>query len=220
MIDSWCVLEGDKTLHKALELSIKKSGDKTATILDYQKNQLEEALCFVKNFRQAIDAGANYGLMSYHLNSKFQAVHAFEINTPVRECLKKNILNFNLTNVVVYDFGLGEKESAVDIITSASTFSTHVNPDNDQGDYPIKSIDSLDLIDVDFIKMDCEGFEPFIIGGGLETIKKYKPVILMERKGHTIRYGLDKFEPVKILNDLGYITKVNYNKDCIMVYED
>lgn len=219
MISDWSIIPGDKTLNRALKRAAKKSNNPNITILDYQKDQLDTALKFVNQFRQAIDAGANYGLMSFHLNSKFQKVHAFEINTPVRNCLKENVLKFQLNNVEVYDCGLGEENKLVDLILSSSTFSTHINPNSNNGNFPIKTIDSLNLNDIDFIKIDCEGFEPFIIKGGLETIEKYKPVILMERKGHTVRYGLDKFEPVRILNKIGYETKINYNKDCIMTYE-
>ncbi len=38
----------------------------------------------------------------------------------------------------------------------------------------------LKLDRLDFIKLDIEGYEQFAILGGLETIKKFKPVITLE----------------------------------------
>ena len=43
------------------------------------------------------------------------------------------------------------------------------------------TIDSLDLDGCDFIKIDVEGFEPLVLLGAEETIRKYKPVILFEK---------------------------------------
>lgn len=219
IIDHWAQLDGDTQLNRALKKTIKDQANDNLTILDYQLDYLNEALKFVKNFNCAIDAGANYGLMSYHLNQRFKQIHAFEIYTDVRKCLRKNISNFNLNNVIVYDFGLGEKEKLVSLNHSRGTFGTFIDPNNSSGDSLIKPIDSLNLSSLDFIKIDCEGYEPFILNGAKITIKKFNPVILMERKGHTTRWGLDKYEPVNILKEWGYVEKISYKKDCIMVKE-
>jgi len=45
---------------------------------------------------------------------------------------------------------------------------------------PSISIDSLKLEKVDLIKIDCEGADLEVIAGGLETIKRYKPALLIE----------------------------------------
>ena len=38
----------------------------------------------------------------------------------------------------------------------------------------------INLDKLDFIKLDIEGYEPLAISGGIQTIKKYKPVIALE----------------------------------------
>lgn len=47
-------------------------------------------------------------------------------------------------------------------------------------------LDDLEL-EPDFIKIDVQGLEYRVLAGGLETIRKYRPVIMAE----TIRYGSD-----------------------------
>ena len=42
-------------------------------------------------------------------------------------------------------------------------------------------------------------------------IKKYKPVILYERKGHEARYGFDKNIVLEILKEYGYKELVRIN---------
>jgi len=111
VLENWAVTNDDTILRRALKKTKKISQNPNdITILDYQRDQLFEALGFVTEFDVAIDAGANYGLMTYHLSHKFKEVHSFELFTPVRQCLEQNVRNFNLNNVKVYDCGLGEKE--------------------------------------------------------------------------------------------------------------
>jgi hypothetical protein len=72
----------------------------------------------------------------------------------------------------------------------------------------------------DFIKMDCEGYEPYILRGAENTIKKFKPVILMEDKNLSKKYyGEEGNLAVDILLEWGYTMEVSWPKDCVMVYK-
>jgi FkbM family methyltransferase len=215
IIENWAMIPGDTSLHRALKKEKKRTKREDITILDYQKDLLLSAINLCKQRRVAIDAGANYGIMSYNLSQLFTDVHSFEIFEPVRNCLIENKKKFNLKNVKIYAYGLGEKNKSVSLDLSRGTLGTYILP-NQNGDNLIVPLDSLQIKSVDFIKIDCEGYEPFIIEGAAKTIKTFRPVILMERKGHTIRYNLDKTYPVKILEKWGYIEKISYYKDCIM----
>lgn len=196
----WNVIPGDSTLKRAFEKA------NIANILDYQKDQLDTALSYCKHFRHGIDVGANYGIMSANMSKVFSKVSSFEIVPQVNECFKKNMIKFNLQNVDVYDCGLGDKNNIVSInFNPKSTFSTHIDNNlQDSNTVEIATLDSFNFVDVDFIKIDAEGFEPFIIRGGLKTIVKYKPVILYERKGHEKRYNFEKTAVLDILRQYGY----------------
>ena len=56
-------------------------------------------------------------------------------------------------------------------------------------------LDDLGL-EPDFIKIDVQGLEYRVLAGGLETIRKYRPVIMAE----TIRYGSDAHRIVQPLD--------------------
>lgn len=49
-----------------------------------------------------------------------------------------------------------------------------------QGDIEIRTLDSFDLDDVAFIKVDVEGMEPDVLAGGIATIRRCRPVIYAE----------------------------------------
>lgn len=199
LIQNWHVLKGDTTLQRAIDKS------KISNILDYQKDQLDTAISFCKRFRHAIDIGANYGLMSYNMSKKFEIVSAFEIVPQIIKCLKINVSEHNLKNVTVYNCGLGNKKDKVALnFDPTSTFSTHVNLEAQNKNASVETLDSFEFKNVDFIKIDAEGFESFIIQGGIKTIIRDKPVILYERKSHGLRYGFDHNSVLDFLKDYGY----------------
>lgn len=217
-IEDWVIVPGDKALRSALAKA-DSIDNQSPSVTDYQKNKFDIALGFVKNFTTAIDAGANYGIMSYNLNSKFSKIYAFEVDIPVRECLKKNVEKFQLDNVVVCDCGLSDKEEYVSLNYLKNTFGTHINKEV-SGTNICKTLDSFELTEVGFIKLDCEGYEPYILQGAEQTIKKCKPVILMEEKNYSKRYyGEEGNLAVELLLSWGYTMEVSWPKDCVMIYK-
>ena len=218
-INDWEIVPGDRALRSALAKA-DIIHDQLPSVTNYQKNKLDIALGFVKNFTTAIDGGANYGIMSYNLNSKFSKIYAFEVDIPVRECLKKNVEKFQLDNVVVCDCGLSDKEELVALNYLKNTFGTYINKEV-SGTNICKTLDSFELTEVGFIKLDCEGYEPYILKGAEQTIKKYKPVILMEEKNFSKRYyGEEGNLAVELLLGWGYTMEVSWPKDCVMVYKE
>lgn len=219
-IDEWIVLPGDRALKSALAKEIRSRQDLNVSILDYQKQNLEAALKYVTNFRTAIDAGANYGIMSYNLSKVFSNVHAFEIEPNVRECLKRNKEKFNIANLSIYECGLSDKEESVSLNYLKNTFGTYVNREQN-GECLCLTLDSYNFENVDFIKIDCEGYEPYILQGGEQTIKKYRPVILMEEKNLSKRYyNTEGNLAVELLLSWGYTKEISWPKDCVMVYKE
>lgn len=193
---------------------------KNISILSYQKYSINESLKYVKNFKNAIDAGSNYGVVTYHLSKSFEKVYSFEIHPLIRECLKQNVSNFNLNNVEIFDCGLGNVESTVDLVFKPkNTFSTHINPNQKSGSVPVKTIDSFNFKDISFIKIDCEGYEPYVIEGAKETITNYSPVILLECHKLIRRYKYEFEYPVKLLKKWGYSLKKQMSNDYLLVKE-
>jgi FkbM family methyltransferase len=218
-LKNWRVLDNDNALAKAIEKQNKWSRRSNSRVLDYQKNQLDIAIQMVKNFDLAIDAGANYGIMSWHLDRRFQRVLSFEIDHLVRECLKANMQNFSCDRVEIHDCGLGDCEKMTALNYIKNSFATSIDPSIMLGEFPIRPLDSFNLSACGFIKIDCEGYEPHIIKGAEATIKKYHPVILMEDKGLSQNYGLDPDAAEKLLASWGYQRSTSFKKDCIMTYQ-
>jgi hypothetical protein len=85
-----------------------------------------------------------------------------------------------------------------------STGDTQIAPD---GEYEadVSTLDVYNLKDVDFMKLDCEGYELFVLRGGEKLINECRPVMIVEQKpGKGKFYGLGDTEAVKWLQAKGY----------------
>ena len=173
----------------------------------YQYGKLETALQWVKDWRTAVDVGAHCGLWSMHLVKRFCAVHAFEPVAAHRECFDANVpITRNergrAINPVLYPCALGDREGRVSIHT-APTSSGDSWVDG-EGDIPLRKLDDFDLQDVDFIKLDCEGYELLALRGAEQTLLRCRPCVIVEQKPNRAqKFGLPETGAVDYLEILG-----------------
>ena len=145
-----------------------------------QELQREYGLKMVRNFRNAIDVGANVGEWTRPLAKRFAKVICFEPNPNFRECFKRNI---HEPNVELHPYGLSSHEHTA----TQGTNATHLNDrigdtDPQDGDIQCKTLDSFNLTHVDYIKIDVDGFEVPVLKGAAITLQKNSPVINIEMK--------------------------------------
>jgi FkbM family methyltransferase len=141
---------------------------------DRQAEQLNMALKYVRSFRNCIDIGSNIGLWTRYLAKKFQHVYCFEPNETYINCFNKNITDKNIT---LYKNGLSEKEHYATQDKHSTVLST------EPGNILCKTLDSYEFTDIDFIKIDVDGFEHLVLNGARNTLQKNNPVINIELKG-------------------------------------
>lgn len=188
--------------------------------LAYQWDKQQLAMSHVKQFRTAIDVGGHCGLWSMHLVKRFAMVHAFEPVEAHRECFSKNVGGgiAVVNQCKLHGCALGEREGSIAIHTAnASSGDSWVKGD---GDIPLKRLDSFDLQDVDFIKLDCEGYELFALRGGEETLKRCKPTVIVEQKpGRAQKFGIGETDAVAYLQSLGAVLRAQKSGDYILSWD-
>ncbi len=149
----------------------------------------------------AIDIGAHIGFWSFYLCKNFKMVHAFEPVKDFRDCFN---LNVKAKNIKLYDCALGKEDSFISMeIDQSNSGKTHIKNQDTTNKIPIKKLDDFNFTKIDFIKIDVEGYEEFVIQGGLETLKKNRPLIIIEQKSGSDRYGLEKYGAIKQLESIG-----------------
>lgn len=148
---------------------------------EYQDDVRTKAYQFVKNFNVAIDVGANIGFWTRPLAYKFKKVIAFEPVDNLMNYLKENTKNQNIEyNKLI----LGDKKSYANMRCDDKNIGNNVVDIESygRGDIPVDTIDNLDLNHFDFIKIDCQGYDYFVLNGGIKTFEKYKPIIVFEQE--------------------------------------
>jgi len=63
---------------------------------------------------------------------------------------------------------------------------------------PVMKLDDFEL-DPDLIKMDVQGFEPYVLQGALTTLERSAPVLMLEVEGKAVRGQIQA-----VLGPLGY----------------
>ena len=129
-----------------------------------QQAQRDASLEYVKQWRVCLDIGSNIGQWTRPLAKRFKSVVCFEPNPNFRECFEKNIQE---KNVLLWPYGLSNKEHK-----AKQDFNSTVLHEED-GDIDCRTLDSFGLTNVDFVKIDVDGFEVPLLNGARETLTNH-----------------------------------------------
>ena len=129
--------------------------------------------------KNCIDIGSHIGFWSKDFTNTFKHTYAFDPIPQVRECYVKNITN---TNYTLYPYALGREESKkMFLYNPEETGNTHASAKGNL-DVTVKTLDSFALEDIDYIKIDAEGYEIEALVGARNLIERCKPFIHIEAK--------------------------------------
>ena len=169
---------------------------------------------FTGNGRTAIDAGANFGIYTWHISKYFDYCHAFEPNPHLSAVLQKGF-DARFPGVVIHQVALSNRaDSTILRIPPLNIGYSTIEPSNelvgkvsqlepiDEVEVECKLLDAYEFEDVGFIKVDVEGHEIEVLEGAEQTIKYSLPSILVEAEE---RHRAGSVESVlKYLRPLGY----------------
>lgn len=189
------------------------------TIVDsqdfYEAELLKELDEFIPNNATILDIGANIGNHSLYW-SKIRFAHkifAFEPMISTYQILHKNVqINRLEDKVFTYNIGLSDASGSAELNThiyshpeikfSIETVGSAALSKSAEGEMRLQPLDSLTFINeleqIDFVKIDVEGFECNVLKGAEKTLRKFKPLIFIES------FSQNYIETDKILTSFGY----------------
>lgn len=143
----------------------------------------------------SVDVGANRGVWSEVLRRHSRCVHAFEPNPKIFRLLHRGAGQ----GVTTHRIGLSDQPGVAELMVPRgargySNQGASLNPEKIGGtayrsvSVETRRLDDLDLGAVGFIKIDVEGHEMAVIAGAAETLRRYRPNLIVEiEEKHTHR---------------------------------
>lgn len=187
-----------------------------------QFKKFARAFIEFRQFRHAVDIGSNCGLWTRVMARCFAKVTCFEPNPEVAEVFwLNNPPGDPRSEAVLHQVALGAEAGLVRLNTQPKRRSTAFTRVDDDGDIEVEqaTLDSFGLQDVDFIKIDVEGWEHNVVKGGIETIRRCKPVMIVEQKPNNAElHGLKQFGAMHLLKKWGAIEIANVSGDVILAW--
>ena len=134
-----------------------------------------------------LDIGAHTGTYSVTLADRCQHVYAFEPQKMTYYALCGSVALSNLQNITCLNTGLGStdqigKQVLKIVSNDGGGSSIHASSGIlKEEEIEVRTLDSFQLSNIGFIKMDVEENELFVLQGGLETLRRSNfPKILFE----------------------------------------
>jgi FkbM family methyltransferase len=163
----------------------------------------------------ALDVGAHIGMWTLQMLEVFDRVIAFEPYPDNYACFVRNVSSARAS---LQRVALGTRAGRVSLAQKSGTsLKTHVSASS-EGSIVMKRLDDLEIVGVDFLKIDVEGYDFYVVEGAEETIKRDRPVIIVEQKPEvaSTRYKIPDTAAVTLLQSWGYETVTELNGDFIM----
>ena len=176
----------------------------------WEQDLMVACLGRVRAGRRAIDAGAHVGFWSAPLAAVFEKVDAFETHWLHHTCFSQNV---PAGNVTLHRVGLGAGSSRMTLQTVGLNSGMSRMAWSDDGDVEIRALDEFGFDDVDFMKIDVEGFELPLLEGARETLVRCRPLVLIEHGQHCVHYGFAQGAALRLLESLGARCIASYDED-------
>jgi len=183
-----------------------------------EEKEIREQYWNIKPGEVVVDVGASYGSYTLTACAMGAQVYAFEPEPTVYADLVRNLeLNGWLyTRCTPFNLGLWSVQG----IVSMKSYAPHWPQHTISGDYNMTTLDNLVGIDqpkrVDWLKVDVEGAEVPVLVGGLETLRRFHPRLLVECHVFLDKEILEKIEALLI--PLDYRLEEIERPPCVMLY--
>ncbi len=164
------------------------------------------ASSLLKNKRRFVDIGSNIGIYSYYFSKTFRFTDSFE---PLSEITYRlNAIESN--NIKIHNLALSDHRDNLDIyipLDNGNTIHTLASLEKKNGEHikrnvNVRTLDSFEFLDVDLIKIDVEGHEKSVLLGAKDTIKKCRPIMIVEIEQRHVDCNIN--EIFNIILDLNY----------------
>ncbi len=186
----------------------------------YEAEELGALCALAEGAQVVLDIGANAGFMALRMARRLAAggvIHAFEpVPSTYAELVRNVELNGLAAQISAHALALGERPGRVSFFVpafhgsvAASARPLFAADENREVPVEMTTLDAFaaaaQLSRIDLVKCDVEGAELFALRGGLATIERTRPVLMLEMLRKWARvHGYHPNDIIALLAPLGY----------------
>ena len=149
------------------------------------------SLRFITSKRNAVDIGCRDGEYTRYLHNNFDHVFCFDYRS--RKLFHKNV---DLNRITHFKCGLADQHKK-ELVSGGGSMTTGKIPQEKYYEEQLYTLDEFKFENIDYIKIDVDGFELRVLQGCIETIKKYEPLLIIEQEN-------DDRKAINYCSTLGY----------------
>lgn len=182
----------------------------------------QQLLC---QYRTCIDVGSNNACNAIHYAERFSQVACFEPTPLMIDCWNKTVAANMVSNCKLYPVALGDVEKKAELLLHPKNhghnyiyeYDKKVWRENQWRDgknrarneripTDVVPLDKYQFNQVDFIKIDVEGYEFRVILGAQETIRRNRPLLQLEIVTDQCKnFGYWPADLIEYLRSQGYL---------------
>ena len=170
-----------------------------------------------------VDCGANFGYNSVIMGNQLNntgALITFEPQRVIHQQLNGNLILNNIYNALTYNVGLGNKEgiSNMKYVNYEDNWVNIGDTSIGEGgeEITVYALDSIIDQPVNFMKIDVQGYELYLLQGSKNLISKHKPDLFIEIEPHQLaKFNISEEDLLEYIRSFGYkIFKINNEYPC------
>lgn len=159
----------------------------------YQRTNWDFAQKILPQFRRCVDIGSNNACNAVNYAERFDWVECFEPTELAQELWLNTVRDNAVTNVTLHKEALAERGGKTEILLHERNGGHNHLAHYDKNprsrpevrtrkvqEVETRTLDSYQFTDIDFIKIDVEGYEWFVLQGGEQTIMRERPLLQLE----------------------------------------
>jgi FkbM family methyltransferase len=178
----------------------------------------DNMLTLLKENFYVIDAGANIGYLTLAFAQRCHAgmVYSFEPDSDNFKSLSRNVGLNDFKNVKLFNVALGKAQGTAQLYklyesnpgaNRILTTAPESNPAHEE--VTVTTLDELNRQGVfqriDFIKIDVEGFEMFLLQGATEMIAQWRPLLFVELAAPNLAvHNITPLQLIEFIESLKY----------------
>lgn len=200
------------------DVDISKLIDHSIYFSNVSDTAWDNMLALLKEDFHVIDAGANIGYLTLAFARRCNKgiVYSFEPDSDNFNSLSRNVALNDLRNVKLFNVALGNTQGKAQLykMYESNPGANRILSDAPGSDTASEEVTVTTLNEwnrqgafqkVDFMKIDVEGFEMFLLQGATELIRKWRPLLFVELAAPNLAiHHITPLQLIEFIELLGY----------------